>query len=410
MRIFLGLTNIASMYGDLKQNFRDLGVEVYAVEKHISAIINNNDADFTIQKAKDRVPYFKPGRISVPLKSTWEKKVDKYIYKKALKECDVFIFFWDTFKPDYSDLEEIKKAGKTIITVFVGDDVRWFFAMKEEFEMYGLPTMEYDKSYDYSAKALNARLTYLRLAEKYSDFIFSRLDQAQLQLRPYYRWNMMVPIKKFKNNPEQRKEKPVVAHAPSNRAIKGTRLVLDAFDRLKKEGISFEPLLIENVPNQKAIEMYSDADIVIDQLFCPGTGKLATEALACGSIVMGHMAYNKYPQKNPADCPIIDVNPDNLYQELKELILNYEFRKEHALKSRPYVEKHLDVKSFCEKVISLVNKEKIEFDYTPTFFRNNFIPESGESIEIYNNWNLVVKNCNWYKQFVKPGERAGLVF
>jgi hypothetical protein len=270
--------------------------------------------------------------------------------------------------------------------------------------------MEYDKSYDYSAKALNARLTYLRLAEKYSDFIFSRLDQAQLQLRPYYRWNMMVPIKKFKNNPEQRKEKPVVAHAPSNRAIKGTRLVLDAFDRLKKEGISFEPLLIENVPNQKAIEMYSDADIVIDQLFCPGTGKLATEALACGSIVMGHMAYNKYPQKNPADCPIIDVNPDNLYQELKELILNYEFRKEHALKSRPYVEKHLDVKSFCEKVISLVNKEKIEFDYTPTFFRNNFIPESGESIEIYNNWNLVVKNCNWYKQFVKPGERAGLVF
>lgn len=410
MRIFLGLNNVASMFIDLKEAFKVLGVDTFIVNKGVTNQIINHYSDFTIEKAKNRVTYFKPRRISTHVKSWWNRNVDKYVLKKAIKECDVFIFFWDTIMYDYSDLAEIKKAGKIIIPVFVGDDVRWYHSMKQEFVSYQMHPIEYEAEYDTSIVGLERRLRYLRNAEKYADFIFSRLDQAQLQLRPYYRWNMMVPCKKIIEQTNQRKIKPIVAHAPSHRNVKGTQYVLAAFERLKKEGVDFEPLLIENVSNPEAIKMYANADILIDQLLCPGAGKLATEGLASGTIVMGHMAYDRYPQKNPNDCPIIDVNPDTLYEKLKELILNYDFRKEHAKKGRPYSEKHLEVNIFCKKVLALINNEKIEFDYTPNFYRDTFIPESAEAKKVYNKWNNYVSDCDWYKKSIVPEERAGLLF
>ncbi|MES2131537.1 MAG: hypothetical protein V4506_04250 [Bacteroidota bacterium] len=410
MRIFLGLANIASMYTDLKQSFEARGVETFIVNKNFTEKIITDYSDFNIEKAKKRVTRFKPYWLGVRAKSFWDRKVDQYIFEKALKKCDVFIFFWDTFKMDFSDLEKIKKEGKILINVFVGDDVRWYYSMEQEFKKYKLLPIEYGEDYNYTVQALDRKLKYIRTVEKYSDHIFSRLDQAQLELRPYYRWNMMVPAANFKENTSQRKTKPVVAHAPSHRAIKGTAYVLEAFQKLKDEGIEFDPLLIENVSNKEAIEMYANADILIDQLLCPGTGKLATEALACGTIVMGHMAYDTYPQKNPQKCPIIDVNPNTLYTKLKELILDYDFRKVHAAKGKPYVEKYLDVNYFCDKVLGLVNGEQIPYDYEPDFFREYFIPESEESLPVYNKWTKFVSDNSWYKDRVKAGERNGLIF
>jgi glycosyltransferase involved in cell wall biosynthesis len=409
MKVFIGFVNIASQFNDIKQSFKSLGVETFTVSRHAPSAIVNKDTDFNIQKAKDRIGYFKPGRISVKFKPWWDKKVEEYVFKKAIKECDCFIFFWETFYPDHSDLKILKDHNKRIISVFVGDDARWYSAMKQEFEMYKMHPIQYDNDYDHSINGLEQRLSLIRSAEKYSDFIFSRLDQGQLEIKPYYRWNMMVNSENFKNNPEQRR-KPVIAHAPSFRSGKGTKYVLEAFKKLKEEGVEFEEILIENVPNHKAIEMYSNADVLIDQLFCPGAGKVSTEAMACGTIVMSNMSYDKYPQNTPSDCPIIDVNPDTLYTKLKELILNYEFRKEHAKKGRPYVEKHLDVSVFCKKVIDLVNGKSLPCEYNPDFFAKHFIPESSESIPVYNKWNAFVKESDWYKKGIPSGERAGLKF
>lgn len=410
MKVFIGFVNIASQFNDLKQSFKNLGVDSFTVSRYAPPVIINDKTDFNIEMVKKKVGYFKPGRISVKVKPWWDRQVDKYVFRKALKECDFFIFIWETFLPDHSDLKILKEHNKKIISVFVGDDARWYYGMKQEFEMYGMHPAEYDTDYDYSIIGLESHLSLIRNAEKYSDFMFSRLDQGQLHLKPYYRWNMMVHSANFIDKPSQREKKPVVAHAPSYRAVKGTSYILNVFKKLREEGIEFEEVLIENVPNDKALQMYSNADIVIDQMFLPGAGKLSTEALACGTIVMSNMSYDKYPQNTPEDCPIIDVNPDTLYLKLKELILNYEFRKEHAKKGRPYVEKHLDVGIFCRKVIDLVNGKHIPYEYNPDFFVKHFVPESNESIDVYNKWNAFVKDTDWYKKSIPSGERAGLKF
>jgi len=410
-KIFIGLINIASMLGDFKSAFADLGQETITAVfiKHVN-IIQTTGVDYIIdQHPISKILYRIPYRIRSKIEFFLSAK--KFVFRKAIRECDTFIFLWSSFEPDFSDFKLLKKLGKKIICVHVGDDVRWYYAMKQEFEKYGLPLPHYDPIYKINSfDNFKKKLGTLRMAEKYADWIFSRLDQAQLAIKPYYRWNMMVDTNVIPHQPIQRQFRPIVLHAPTHREFKGTDYVFEVIKKLKNEKIDFEFLLIENVSNLEAIEMYKNGDILIDQLLCPGSGKLATEALAAGKVVLSNMSYDKYPQNNHPDYPIIDVNPENLYEVLKELIINYEKRSLIASKSRKFVEEHLDVKFFCKKVLQLINGEVIPYDYSPSFFRNQFIPESEEALMIYNQWNDSIKDCEWYKQSIKNGNRDGLIF
>ncbi|MBN8704018.1 MAG: glycosyltransferase [Bacteroidetes bacterium] len=409
-KIFIGNTDVASVISELKIVFKeDFGIDTLTLQDERQNNFDKGEVDVALNEIKDWIPYFKPRRISSRIKPRWEKFITEYYFKKALKECDVFIYIWKSFYPDYSDFERIKAAGKKLVVVFCGNDIRWFFSQKQEFNSYGLRHLEFEQ-YDYSTKGLRSKLDYLRKAEKYADMIFSRTDQAQLALRPYFRWHMMVDTNKIVENSVQRALRPKVAHAPSNRLVKGTKYVLEAFEKLKNEGIEFEPALIEGVKNAEAIKLYQDADILIDQLICPGSGKLATEALASGTIVMGHMAYGIYPQNNPSDYPIVDVNPDTIYLKLKELILDYPQRVKLAKQGRIFVDMVLDYRHFCNKIIKYFNGENVEYDYIPTFFRDKFTPESDNALVMYNEYNRLVENCDWYKKNIQKGTREGLVF
>ncbi len=414
MKVFIGMINIASIIGELTKAFNEMGVETYTVAYHSTDKLIENNVELVIEqeiekelKRFNKIPSLKLRRV---LKGTYRRiyypLLVKRMFNKALKECDVFIIIWSSFDKYYKDFKKIKKKGKKLIVVFVGDDVRWYPAMEQEFRYYGMDPMEYENKYFHG---LESRLRYLRMSEKYADFIFSRLDQGQLQLRPYYRWNMMVFPEKYDENSNQ-SQIPLVLHAPSNAIVKGTKYILNAVEELKLEGVKFEFKLIQNIPHTEAIKMYEQADVVIDQLLCPGTGKLATEAMACGKVVMSKMAYRKYPQKNPAACPVIDIDKKDIQQKLKEIIADYDLRVLKAKEARKYVENELDVRIFCKKVIDLVNGKTIEYDYIPEFFKDNFIPESVQSLKRYNRWNKFVSNCDWYKQYIGKKERKGLKF
>jgi hypothetical protein len=251
MKVFIGLNNIASVFPDLKKAFSDVGVETFIVSRYVknSAIINEQ-YDVNIQLVKDRFPLFKPRRITNRFKNIWGKLIEAYYIRKSVKSCDAFIFISSSFRDDFTDLRYIKRKGKKIISVFVGDDVRWYYAMEQEFKSFGLRPIEYDVEDSLIVKtqaALKERLTRIRTSEKYSDCIFSRLDQGQIQMRPYYRWNMMVYSAGIKENHQQRSEKPVIVHAPSNRAVKGTNYILQILDELRAEGYVFETKMLENV-------------------------------------------------------------------------------------------------------------------------------------------------------------------
>jgi hypothetical protein len=411
MKIFLGLANVASIIPSLKKDLEDLGHQV-----HSSWIDWNTPI---IQGKPDRLLNRQVKGSGNPLlrkyffRNVWRAEMLIELYR-ASKKYDAFVFLWTPFMYDFGndwmfeDLKWLKKRGKKIVQVFVGDDARWYYAAKQEFESYGFDPVCYPE-YDYSVTGLRTRLLKIRKAEKWSDAIFSRLDQGQLELKPYYRWHMMVKTSAYPHHPEQKK-RPLILHAPSSPLIKGTQYVLQAIEQLNKEGFEFDFKLIENMNHADAIKEYAKADIVIDQLVIPGTGKVSSECLAMGKVVLSHMAYGKYPQKNDPRYPVVDVNRHNILETLRSLIPDLEKRKQIASRGRAFADDVLDTRHFSRKVSDIFEGKNVPYDYTPDFFREKFIPESEDARMEYNKWTAYVKGCNWYKERIQPGEREGLIF
>jgi len=410
-KIFIGLVDIASFIADWNEGFKKNNIDTLTGSIAYQPSVQNSKVHFVIQKTQDKIRYFKPGRISVRLKPWWNKTVKNYYFNKAVRECDVFLFIWSSFKDDFSDYKYLKEKGKKIITLFVGSDVRWPYSMKQDFQLHNISVVEdyhYDHT-DYSIIDLERCLRCLRMAEKYSDLILGQPNYMQLALKPYNNINIPIILDSFKNKQTQRKI-PLLVHAPTS-TIKGTKFIEEAVARLSREGMLFEYKRIQNMPRAEALEVYSNADIVLDQLLLPGGGKLAYECLAMGKIVLTAMDYTNYDQKKPSDCPLVDVNPDTLYDVLKKIILDYDGRVELATKGRPYILEHHNPKTIVKKVIDLLNSSNQQtFDFKPTFFRDKFIPESEDAINMYNKWTDVVKDCDWYKEEIITGNRAGLKF
>jgi hypothetical protein len=156
---------------------------------------------------------------------------------------------------------------------------------------------------------------------------------------------------------------------------------------------------------------YSTADIVIDQVLCPGAGKFATECLAMGLVVLSRMAYNQYPDFIPEmeKNPIIDCSPDTIYDELKKIILNHELRSKLALEGPKYVRRNLNTNHFCERLMNMLYIKEEPCELFPSFFRNTYLPEK-DKLDIYNSFTRMVSTCDWYDKFVPKGEREGLIF
>jgi glycosyltransferase involved in cell wall biosynthesis len=413
-KIFIGFVNIASMITDYKMGFETLGLgTITAVYQ--SSPIQHTVVDYDFSKLIAKMDVAVSRGSDHKGRDEFAKELKGQIWERALRECDIFIFIWSSFMPDFSDYIELKRRGKKIVTFFVGNDIRWIPAMEQEFAKYNLPKKDYGTYY--RMIPLVNKLIFLRTAEKYSDLIVSHPGMSQLALRPYFNLGMPLWLDKFRNNICQRRI-PKIIHAPSNRGIKGTKYVLDVFSTLKNEGLKFATELIENLPNLEAIKKYGDADILVGQLFSTYGGRQELEALACGSIVLSgfrpdyaldYINKNSQYYKKISEYPVVSVDPDSLYHELKNIILDYPRRIEIAKKGRPFVEKYHDVKELARRTLELLEQDNTEPDCYPKFFRNEFIPESHE-VAVCNKYSEMVKQCNWYKKHVMPGERCGLIF
>jgi len=120
--------------------------------------------------------------------------------------------------------------------------------------------------------------------------------------------------------PSPETKKPIVVHSPTNPVIKGTPIVIEIINKLKKK-YAFEFKLIENVKRTEALEIMKNADIFLDQFVLGAHGMACLEAMAYGKPVLCYIKPSLIPQY-PDDLPIVNANPDNLEIVLEELLLN----------------------------------------------------------------------------------------
>jgi glycosyltransferase involved in cell wall biosynthesis len=142
-----------------------------------------------------------------------------------------------------------------------------------------------------------------------------------------------------------------IIHAPTNRLIKGTDLIVKEIERLKTDGYNIELILVENRKHEEAIELYKEGDIVIDDVLQGPYGILAIECMALGKPVLCRIdpkLKNYYH-----DLPVVDTPPGQIYENIKFLVIHPEIRVELGLKGRIYVEKNHDSLVVANRLIDL---------------------------------------------------------
>lgn len=242
---------------------------------------------------------------------------------------------------EHFDVMLLKAMGKKIVITCQGDDVRQGDYCRSHYKTTAANFVGkeyYTEVGDNNKRRLIARMAY------YADKIYA-LNPDLLNVLPdgakffpYVNVGLteIVPVS------IEQKKRPLVIHAPTHREVKGTEFILSAVKRLQDEKIEFDFKLVEGLSHENALKIYENADLLIDQLLIGWYGGLAVELMAMGKPVICYLREDDLsfiPGQMRQQLPIINANPDNIYDVLKAfLLLDYGEQIKLGKKCRQFVE------------------------------------------------------------------------
>lgn len=138
-------------------------------------------------------------------------------------------------------------------------------------------------------------------------------------------------------------DRPLVVHAPSQPAVKGTPIIERALQELAEEGVAFELKLITGMRHDEARRWYERADLVIDQIHIGWYGVLAVEAMALGKPVVSYIRPDLLDGFTPEPA-LANANPDTVKDVLRELLSSSNRRMELGERARAFAEEVHDVR------------------------------------------------------------------
>jgi O-antigen/teichoic acid export membrane protein/glycosyltransferase involved in cell wall biosynthesis len=150
------------------------------------------------------------------------------------------------------------------------------------------------------------------------------------------------------------RERPLVVHAPSNRARKGTEHVIAA---CKELDVDLE--IVEGLHHEEARRRYERADIVVDQLNAGWYGLFAIEAMALGKPVVTSLhedAVEKTEKAFGVALPLVNATKETLVDALRPLVESPEERARIGAASRAYVEEVHDADKNAEQLLQIYDE------------------------------------------------------
>jgi len=288
-------------------------------------------------------------RVDLDGKPLWQKLAARTtLLARALREYDIIHFnFGQSLIPIrvygrvLNELPLIKRAGKTILVTFQGCDVRpkeCCFCNQEHCRLenrYRAPNAARFLRYADRCFHLNPDLARWLPGSRFVPY--ANVDPQELRPAGF------PPLR----------DETVIAHAPTNRDVKGTRWVLEAVEQLRGEGLAVRLDLIEGVRHTEVLRRLRDADVVVDQLLIGWYGGFAVEAMALAKPVLCFIR-EETPADNPfgAELPIVRTTPDTLVMRLRELAVDREARAKIGAASRAFVELDHDPRRVAREVLS----------------------------------------------------------
>lgn len=277
---------------------------------------------------------------------------DPFLFFKWMKEFDIFHYNKSTYLPRGIDVKLLQKEGKPFFIEFWGSDIRLYDVEKDRNPFFISDNVSKQKS----------KIRRLQFWSDHTDEVIYSDHSADVFLKPYFKkvhvigqrvdTRLYQPIYPLPDN-----TCPKIVHAPSIKATKGTQFVTKAIDRLKKKNLSFEYIEISGVSHSEAMKMYSQADIIIDQLMLGSHGAFACEAMALGKPVICYIL-DELLETYSDDFPIVNANPQTIGKVLEELITLPEQLHEIGKKSRAYAENVHDIRVVAGK-LKKIYEEKL---------------------------------------------------
>ena len=141
--------------------------------------------------------------------------------------------------------------------------------------------------------------------------------------------------------------------------IKGTPFVLAAVERLKEEGYPVQYFYITDKPSNQMRFYQAQADIVVEQLIYGSWGSTGVETMALGKPVICYLRpswkaffLNIFPEYN--ELPIIEANTNTVYEAIKKLVEDPNYRKLKGKASRQFAEAHFDPEKNTQEFIKML--------------------------------------------------------
>ena len=281
---------------------------------------------------------------------------------KAAHEYDILHFhslfgftshpykYWDKYKPDpFSDIKLFKRLGKILCYQSWGCDARLrSIDLRYDYSpcLYCPPEIEKTHCDEAHKQTLN------RVVDEYADIKFGTGDYTVAHPDAVWTYNCIdldfwkpLPIEQIPKEFHIRKETPdtlLIYHSFANDAIrgdiKGTTETKSAVERLKLEGHKLQFIYFNDVDFRDLRFYQMQADIVVEQLKCGSYGSTAVECMSLGKPVVTYMR-DDVLAREPEHSPVINANPETIYNVLKRLIEDEEIRVEIGRASRAFVER-----------------------------------------------------------------------
>lgn len=173
----------------------------------------------------------------------------------------------------------------------------------------------------YEALGVDTRKTKKRvaIARARADLLYVKTPDL-LHLMPEAKWlPQAVAVDVAEGEAARSREAALrIAHAPTNRGLKGTESVVAACASLRARGVDVQLDLIEGVSAGDALKRIAAADLVIDQLLVGWYGVVSIEAMALGKPVLCYVN-ESLVEKVGERPPILNVEEGTLESILESI-------------------------------------------------------------------------------------------
>ena len=325
MKILLLGHNHASTMNSLKVGLEENGVDVRAISYDLNRSVYCNYSDIHCI-----YPSFLTSKKRILKGILWRFYATKSLIRLVfnLIRADVVInfsfpalqLFYDTSLQSSFELYLIDKCVKRKFVWFTGSDIR-----NPEIDLSINPYFKHaweNPGYEYrlSESAENSD----RLQSLFKKYHFSAIvwDMSEFINKNIFLNHIIVPHASFLNIPQTHNpsSKIRIVHAPSAPVAKGSNFIIPVIERLQKERNDFEFHLLQDISNKEYQLKLAEADVLIDQIIWGGYGVASMQALEAGKVVLAYLWESRINQIYGAHCPVVNVNPDTLYQKLNEIL------------------------------------------------------------------------------------------